>query len=303
MAIITDSIHSIGHESYLRMLGDDVFFRKSDYIFESELYRYRSNIERAAEEIRTGNIYLSNRSGQNDPFDSSYGLSNEDFFAEEHPVKRLIRVTAKENEGKEDLYSSWLEKTNIPLDELVSVDYFAKKMSCILNLSESFIKYRIKQMLCLMQRRHETQYRIACFSEEKASIPMWAYYANNHKGVCLEYDLARLNVEDEYEFELKRAFCKVHYSNYRPKDKHGDYSLVVKSSQWSHEKEWRLICDPQNNYISVPCLSAVYLGMYFEIEHLDLIVSAIKARKESIALYTCRPDYEMYSIQCVEIMI
>ena len=301
MAIITDSIHSTGHELYIRALGDDVFFRKSDYIIESKLYRYRSSIERAAAEIRTGNIYLSDRSGQNDPFDSSYGLANEDFFAEEHPVKLLINATSRGNDDEEDLCSNWVEKTNIPLDESISVNCFAEKMASIANLSEYYIKNRLKQMLCLLGRRHETQYRIACFSEEKSSIPMWAYYANNHKGVCLEYDLEKLNIEDRYEYELKRAFCKVHYSNYRPKDKHGDYSLVVKSSQWSHEKEWRLICDTKSDYISVPCLSDVYLGINFGVEHLDLIISAIKESGKSISLFTCRPDYELYSIQCVKV--
>ena len=153
------------------------------------------------------------------------------------------------------------------------------------------------------QRRHDFGCKIACFSETPSSIPMWSYYANNHQGICLKYDVAKLGT-DAYESELKQAFCKIHYSDYRPKDLHGEYSLlVVKSSQWTHEHEWRLICKTEETYIPVPCLSAVYLGMRFAYEHFDEIVSAIKQNGNHIDLYQCEADREKYDLCYRKIII
>ena len=305
MAIITDSLHSTGNDYLLKMLGEKVFFRKADLIIENRLYRYRPNIERAAEEIKTGNIYLSDMSKQNDPFDSSYGLSDESFLSEKHSIDYLILGASYGfSESIDSLKSMWNERTHIPSDELISVEEFLQQFSQITKKPKPLIQIYLKRALTYSGRRHETQYKIACFSEENSSIPMWAYYANNHQGVCLEYDTSKLNIEDEYEFELKRAFCKVHYSDYRPQDQHGEYSLIVKSSQWSHEHEWRLICDTENNYISVPCLTAVYLGINFDfMKNGEQIIDAIRSTGKNIKLFDCRPDSEKYEIQHTNIII
>ena len=304
MAIITDSLHSTGNDYLLKQLGEKTLFRKADLIIENRLYRYRANIERAAAEIETGNIYLSDMSKQNDPFDSSYGLSDESFLSEKYPADLLILgASSTFTESVNSLKAKWEENTSIPLDESISVEEFLQQISLIVNMPEPLIKIYLKRAFTFGGRRHETQYRIACFSEEKSSIPMWAYYANDHQGVCLEYDISKLSVDDDYEFELKRAFCKVHYSEYRPKDQHGEYSLIVKSSQWSHEHEWRLICDTESNFITVPCLSAVYLGINFDTEKIGLIVDAIRASGKAVELFACQPDCEKYRIRYQKINI
>lgn len=305
MAIITDPLHSVGYDYMLKRDRREALFRKIDYIVESPLYRYRPNIDRAAEEIRTGKIYLSETNKQNDPFDSSYGLTDEALLLEKHSVDLLIRCIAFIFKNKEvnELFRIWLEATGIPLSESIPVSAFAKQFSKAINRPEGHIILYLKQSMDVGNRRHEEQYRIACFSETNASIPMWAYYANDHKGVCLEYDLSRLRVEDEYENELRQAFCKVHYSEYRPRDEHNDSSLIVKSSQWAHEHEWRLICDVKSNYITVPCLSSVYLGINFDYDNIENIIAAIKSRGTGINLFACTPDQEQYRIKYVKIII
>lgn len=38
-----------------------------------------------------------------------------------------------------------------------------------------------------------TQTGISCLSESEKSLLMWAHYANNHHGICVEYDLLKIN--------------------------------------------------------------------------------------------------------------
>ena len=151
-------------------------------------------------------------------------------------------------------------------------------------------------------KHREPEYKIACFSENKDSIPMWAYYANNHQGICLEYDVQSLTGDNA---KLKEAFCKVHYSEYRPRDIDVDdgrnRALIVKGSQWAHEHEWRLICKPKGNFVDLPCLSAVYLGVNFleddnAEEKLDKLIKAIKKCGRDIKLYAGMADPEKYAL-------
>lgn len=82
----------------------------------------------------------------------------------------------------------------------------------------------------------QTEYYIACFSESYTSFPMWGYYADGHKGICIGYNL--------YNLVLKHDFFPVIYSEKPPSvvDEQNDLLLVLtKSSQWKHEKEWRLV--------------------------------------------------------------
>ena len=55
-------------------------------------------------------------------------------------------------------------------------------------LSECYLQYN-KEMNA-SNRRFESQMFIACFSEKESiySSRMWGHYANNHAGVCAEYD-------------------------------------------------------------------------------------------------------------------
>lgn len=154
----------------------------------------------------------------------------------------------------------------------------------------------------------ETGY-IKAFSEDAESELMWAYYANDHKGICIEYDFKQLAVNTPWDstyMNFWKHFFPIHYGKERIgsskiKDiiremRHMEndellsrdhevegyiveiYPLLLhKSFSWAHEKEWRLVFtkdylheeslalkakkkDANVNAISIPCVSAVYLG-------------------------------------------
>lgn len=58
--------------------------------------------------------------------------------------------------------------------------------------------------------------KISCLSEVYDSIPMWSYYAQKHQGVCIEYDLSKLDMTTELNQQIVRNISKVHYSSIRP---------------------------------------------------------------------------------------
>ena len=95
-----------------------------------------------------------------------------------------------------------------------------------------------------------SQMGITCLSELDDSLLMWAHYANNHRGMCVEYELMEINRQ------LKFTPIPIVYSEDRacigslnPDTVERDTtkvfleSLTAKSSEWSYEKEWRIIRD------------------------------------------------------------
>ena len=95
--------------------------------------------------------------------------------------------------------------------------------------------------------------KVSCFSEVNDSLLMWAYYAKNYAGVCLRFNAPMDKILSEH--------CKkVQYSNHYINDR-GFGNYFRKSIHWSHEQEWRIVCDTSEQYLPVDSVDAIYLGI------------------------------------------
>lgn len=296
MAVLTDRDAPYGDEYQLNFCGEDTLLRKAEYIIEHPLYRYRPRFDRALDEIRTGRVYISDMDALNDPFDSSYAIYDSELKKELYPVEILLGcLEVYFGQHKGALVQLWQGD----LKKDISVDHFLKIACSNFHIPRVRAFKAIKRFEGGFRRRHGRGYKVACFSETNNSIPMWAYYADNHKNICLEYDVNLLSPKD---YILRQAFNKIHYTNYRPRDLHGEYSLVVKSDQWAHEKEWRLICRTKEEYLEVPCLSAVYLGIHFDDRKLDDVIYAIKDSGKKVKVFYCVADQTRYELKFIPLM-
>jgi len=91
---------------------------------------------------------------------------------------------------------------------------------------------------------------ISCFSESDDSLLMWAHYANNHRGICVEYDLMEINKQLQFTpipivYSNDRVCYNMLDVNTVEKDAISLFvqSLTSKSEEWSYEREWRIIRD------------------------------------------------------------
>ncbi len=103
-------------------------------------------------------------------------------------------------------------------------------------------------------------YGITCLSSNSIDyLPMWAYYTNNYKGFCVEYEIKKKDCIHEvmYEperikvasliFQFKEAMTKC-------KKETADYystiflqNLFIKAKSWEHEKEYRIVYPIDNS--------------------------------------------------------
>ena len=131
-----------------------------------------------------------------------------------------------------------------------------------------------------------------CLSEVNDNPLMWSYYADSHKGVCIEYSTSENQL---FGCDL----TPVHYAKSYPKLSSADYPdsayvrkyLSTKSDHWEHEREWRIIYDKLGVQIAPPeDLTAVILGCEVSSDDLGQILQAVNNRSERTAVHQASLD-------------
>ena len=127
----------------------------------------------------------------------------------------------------------------------------------------------------------ETIWRVGSLAESPCNRLMWSHYADNHRGLCIEYDFSAFD-----PFSAGVIFAPVIYSPKRPQvpekllndvatdqlDRQ-DYrfltsTLFTKDSVWQYESEWRIVkgvyvgtqASSLHIEFEMPPISAVYFG-------------------------------------------
>lgn len=152
--------------------------------------------------------------------------------------------------------------------------------------------------------------RIACFcnaDEKEQNMPMWAYYANNHRGFCVEheFDTDSMTTLFPVSYESTRVPADKLMTNFM-NDVHDALqgttpfskkarermllvylSNIIKHKSWEHEKEVRAIVptfDDLRPYISAPPIN-IYVGLNCSPEHCSRLVDIAKGFAPNCNIY------------------
>jgi len=110
---------------------------------------------------------------------------------------------------------------------------------------------------------------ICSFSETNNNGPMWAYYADQFRGICIEYDLQALLASLTNRNDGSLTLVRMTYSEdlYQLSVTATDVEtaarqiLSFKSHRWIHEREWRLFKGGAGELdIAKNCISHIYVG-------------------------------------------
>lgn len=90
-----------------------------------------------------------------------------------------------------------------------------------------------------LRARNAEPWGAICFSRRWDSIPMWSYYAKEHRGMVIEFN------ENDLEFQkLFRARTRIAYGTrgvVRGKSKGKARAVFRKAPEWKHEQEERVM--------------------------------------------------------------
>lgn len=182
------------------------------------LYKYISSEipdDYLSDYLTESNFWLSSPAAFNDPFDTSAQVLNEGNASQKR--KRWMDISIKNAP----------ELTKIQRELEVS-----RLMSGKSNTAENITK---------IFRKNAEKVGLSCFNETPRNILMWSHYANKHKGIVLQFEIAK-------NTETMLHAVKVNYSNEYPtlnfaQEMSGQLAKIMlrKSKDWEYEKEWRLL--------------------------------------------------------------
>ncbi|WP_158935419.1 DUF2971 domain-containing protein [Burkholderia sp. S171] len=81
-------------------------------------------------------------------------------------------------------------------------------------------------------------YGVLALSAEKHNLLLWAHYAANHKGLCLEFDWGQTGLPAVTEMVYATNYRKVRFWAHT-EDELAIIALYQKSVDWSYEREYR----------------------------------------------------------------
>lgn len=269
------------------------------YRIDRKLYKYYSNFSFALDCINQNRIHLAPAVSFNDPFDAAvntFTYSDLNIMCSWQTfVNTVLDYLLKiPEEQRKESYIEMLhcvmntkvlpsveDKYRLAKDRLEQLYGFFLNptFSC-----EEFIEAvdegfrtgggKVVQILC----------KASCFSELWNSVSMWSYYGAEHQGICIEFDLQLLDKTDELNREILEALAPVHYSPIRagvpyfsnPPSLNNFF--FTKTDEWSHEHEWRIVCETEEEFLPFPCISNIYIGAKF-----DIYSSAFETLKEAVS--------------------
>ena len=154
---------------------------------------------------------------------------------------------------------------------------------------------------------------ICSLTETNMSQIMWQMYSDNYEGYCLEYNIEEYINDyttseeiilpvfykkrrsfDPVEIVCDSVFNFIVYQNNQDENRKKFLNiffkiLSTKNSEWSLQKEWRIIGTP-NKRIKVPKINKIYLGKNVKEENKEMILSL--ADELQIEVYIQEDDYE-----------
>jgi len=114
---------------------------------------------------------------------------------------------------------------------------------------------------------------IYCFTSELSNILMWSHYAENHKGICIEFETCE-------DLGIATNIHPIKYKSTRPSiDIFDDFSpksyidfYMVKSLDWQYEKEYRLTYSEKSHKL-----------VAFSRKFISKVIIGAKASTETVA--------------------
>jgi hypothetical protein len=183
------------------------------------VYRMRTVNRYLFDSLINGEMWFSNPSDFNDPFDCDINMQ--------------IRNSSQEK--IQNYFDKYLIK------------HFGKKELSSIN-TERVSREEFEKLLNLVAKRVTNRKGIACFLSNCENLLMWAHYADSHKGISLKFDVLE---DTEFFSPSKKVLYTEDYPEYDYLTDKNDFvnqMFFTKSKEWNYEGEVRVLKNKNGNY-------------------------------------------------------
>jgi len=263
-------------------------------------YRYQPCNMRTLNLLCEDKLYFANPSTFNDPLDSRPTLHPDSSLSELETllsilVKRRVRLEMIEflnraqlrgEKAKEHAQKQANFEASRVLDE---IDHYDEDPDYEISEEEAKTHLLTHSIQEELSRHYERG--VCCFSSTCSSPLLWSHYGDHHRGLCIGYDLIR---------DPEPTLHKVMYGRSRHintstiveallhDDKHAqgklDHSMfLIKSKNWSHEHEWRLIGERGEQHSPIRLRELVF-GLRCPTSEKHVVAASLRDREEQIKI-------------------
>ena len=269
------------------------------------VYKYRTVEKRTLEILLKKKLFFSNYINLNDPLDSSVDIE-----------KEYIRT---KNE---------IEKIDNTKDARLSFIYF------LINRPKEFIDKTTKKEITLNEALNQyiSNVGILSLSKNPTEPLIWAHYADGHRGVSFGFESTELNIErvfinESIKYKKEPPYRQIFIdltkelsTIIRPGDghKHSDKevddfytkqldvlikgNLLVKSTNWKYESEFRLVSGKSGLLSYNPySLKQIIFGCKTSKEDIESIKEIIKLPEyKHVKTYIVKPKEGTFTFDLIE---
>jgi hypothetical protein len=145
---------------------------------------------------------------------------------------------------------------------------------------------------------------IFSLSSKPDDLLMWSYYADGHRGICLQFALQESKL---FGCEVTEVGYEEQYPRLSVYDKPTlDYVrryLSTKAKAWGHEAEWRIIWQkPGVNQFPPEYLTGVILGARISPEDRTEILRLVTASRAKPMLYHARAKVASFGVDVLPLV-
>ncbi|MBU2590791.1 MAG: DUF2971 domain-containing protein [Nitrospinae bacterium] len=194
-----------------------------------------------------GEIWYPKANELNDPFDCSPNFKHFDFS--DKGKERLLNSLAED-----ELNFIGISKEEL-LSEFKKANISKNKISIGMGILHGIFSFHLSKL------------GVLSLTEKHLELLMWVHYADNAKGICLEFEC---NLGDE-------KIRKVDYVEKRPLinfyDRHNEIENIIytKSIKWEYEDEWRDVKKEGNKTYPFPGkLRRIFFGPACHLKTMEL---------------------------------
>lgn len=129
---------------------------------------------------------------------------------------------------------------------------------------------------------------VICLSEKNDDLLMWAHYGDSHRGICLEFEVARSSIFSRAKPVKYATTFPVLNGFTQSDDELRDGSVLSKSRHWRYEKEWRIVFKGIRSYPFPPeLLTGVIFGCQASEETKTEVKRLLAGRNPPVHLFQC----------------
>ncbi len=272
-----------------------------------KVFRYQTFSELSLNALCHDQLYFSDPSAFNDPLDCQPNVESDSNVNE---LRSILREQIQQRIEAETLSSLSSAKVTgdaatqhaksiaiqFAQNELANIGYHATNPDYECSVVEAecrILTYEIQTELLKQYNRG-----ICCFASTEDNPLLWSHYGDQHRGLCVGYDLNR---------QPKPRLHKVIYGSNRLihtsaitkaiVEKKHEYQemldrdvLLRKALPWSYEEEWRLLGN-RGIQDSVLALKDITFGLRCPAAVRHAVINALESRTGGVEFY------EMYQVK------